>query len=445
MSVSGSSDSNRGVRSGSERAELRMRGYRPRNSSPSSTRYRGLMVILVVALVIVAGGLFLGIPALRSFAAGMAEGNTSAINYPFVGGLVRDELGASLTTPAGTDATAVPITVASGETVKQIGADLANNKLIARPLVFQYLVASQGAADKIQVGLFNLNQTMTPQQIVDRLQKTPDPKNPLVAVALRAGLRLEQIAAELQTLDLTMNSKDWYDEAISPPDQLRSDYPWLSELPAGRSLEGFLGLGVVYSVPKDATADQFMRMLLDQWAKTVGQDVIDQANKGKMSFYQILTLASIVERETGLDTEKPQIAGVYVNRLKGLLDNIKLLDSDPTVVYAKDSMKLKDVKFGDWATYAFWNLDGISSMQAFPVSDDLKGYQTYQNVGLPPGPIDSPGLASIQAAISPDTSGGYVFFYACPPTQSDTTQPKHKFATTLAQQQKNIAKCQSGN
>ena len=175
-----------------------MRGYRPRNSSPSSTRYRGLMVLLVVALVVVVGGLFIGVPALRSFAVGMAEGNTSAINYPFVGGLVRDELGAS-PDDAGRDRRDRRFRSRSraARSVKQIGADLATNKLIARPLVFQYLVASQGAADKIQIGLFNLNQTMTPQQIVDRLQKTPDPKNPLVAVALRGGLRLEQIAAEL--------------------------------------------------------------------------------------------------------------------------------------------------------------------------------------------------------------------------------------------------------
>ena len=89
------------------------------------------------------------------------------------------------------------------------------------------------------------------------------------------------MAAKLQTLDLTMNVKDWYQEALNPPDQLRSDYPWLSELPKGHSLEGFLGLGAVYQVPRDATADQFMRMLLDQWQKDVGQSVIDEATAAK--------------------------------------------------------------------------------------------------------------------------------------------------------------------
>ena len=91
-----------------------------------------------------------------------------------------------------------------------------------------------------------------------------------------------------------------------------------------------------------------------------------------------------------------------MNRLKGLLDGIKLLDSDPTVVYAKDSMKLKDVKFADGANYAFWNLDGITAMQAFQVSDDLKGYQTYQTAGLIPGPISttrSPGATSARATM----------------------------------------------
>ena len=213
-----------------------------------------------------------------------------------------------------------------------------------------------------------------------------------------------------------MNVKDWYDEAINPPDDLRNDYPWLSELPAGRSLEGFLGLGVVYRSRATRPPDQFMRMLLDQWAKTVGQDVIDEANKGKMSFYEVLTLASIVERETGDESEKPQIAGVYMNRLKGVLSGIKLLDcrSDRDLREGLDEAQGRQVLgLGQLLRSGRPGL-GISSMQDFQVSEDLKGYQTYQNVGLPPGPIDSPGLASIQAAISPDTSKPYVFFYACP-------------------------------
>lgn len=447
MNYSGPSDSDttsRGVRGGNAaRNGTRVRGYRPRNTGGKNS-YRGLLIVLGIAVVVVAAGLFLGMPLIRGFAVSLANGNPSAINFPFVGGFIRDDLGAALTQPAGTDGTDIAFEVADGQSVKQIGTNLADAKLVAKPLVFEYLVVTEGAGDKLQVGTFNLNQTMTPQQIVDRLQKTPDPKNPLVLVALRGRLRLEQIAAKLQTVGLRMDVNEWYQEALHPPADLIAAYPALSKLPEGRSLEGFLGLDQNYQVPRDATPDEFMRMLLDQWQKDIGQSVIDEADAKNKDFYDVLKLASIVERETENDSEKAEIAGVYANRLKGLLGN-KLLNADPTLSYANDTMKLQDLKFTDWPQYLFWGTVDVPNLNLFQVSDDLSGYQTYVNQGLPPGPIDSPGKASIEAAINPDTSAGNVFFYACPGSQKDPTKQKHKFATTLAQQNKNIAKCQSSN
>jgi UPF0755 protein len=435
-------DSGRGVRQGN------VRGYRPRGSGPSS-RNRGLIVFLVICLVVVGAGLFLGMPIARSVAVGLADGNPSAINYPFVGGLIRDDLGSALTEPAGTDSTVVPFKVADGESVKEIGVALADANLIAKPMVFEYLVVSQDAADKLQTGTFGLNQTMTPPQIVDKLQQAPDPSASLVGVALRQGWRIEQIAAYLQTLDnLKMDVQQWYNEVQHPPADLIAAYPFLSNLPKDASLEGFLGTGVVYQVPIEATPDEFTRMLLDQWQKVMiddpqsagEQSVVDEAAAKKKDFYEVLTLASIVERETGDDSERAKIAGVYANRLKGLLGN-KLLNADPTLIYANDTMKLRNTDFSDWNNYYFWSLLGISDLSNFQVSSDLQGYQTYVNQGLPPGPIDSPSKASIEAAISPDTSHGDVYFYACP------TSKKHPllFASTLAQQNANIAKCPSSN
>ncbi len=291
-------------------------------------------------LVVVVGGLFVGMPALRSFAAGMAEGNTSAINYPFIGGLVKDELGASLSTPAGTDTTVVPITVASGETVKQIAADLANNKLIARPLVFQYLVASEGAGDKIQTGLFNLNQTMTPQAIVDRMQKTPDPKNPLVAVALRGGLAARAgrcVSPDARLVDERERLVPGGAQSARPV----ADRLSLAVGAARRQEPGGLprARGVLRSGPT-SPPDALMRLLLDQWQKDVGQSVIDQATAKHEKFYDVLKLASIVEKETPVDSERVKVAGVYTNRLNGILGN-SLLNSEPTVIYANDTMQLR--------------------------------------------------------------------------------------------------------
>jgi UPF0755 protein len=426
-------DNMRGTRQGSmTRAEANVAGYRSRRGG---TSIRGVVFLLVLAIVVVGAGVLIGIPAFHSFARGLADGNTSALNYPFVGDAVRQDLGDSLIKPSGTSDAIVPFSIAPGDSVKQVAAGLSEAKLIKEPMVFIYLVVTEDVGALIKTGTFNLRQTMTPQQIVDRVQLAPEPPPPQVSIALQRGRRIEQVAASLQTMDLGMSVQAWVDYVRTPPADLIADYPWLSELPAGRSLEGFLGLGVVYQAEHAISPEDLTRLMLDQWQKDVGQTVIDQATAKKEDFYDVLTLASIVERETGVDSERAKIAGVYTNRLKGLLGGVKLLNADPTVVYATDTAALRKLDVTKWPNYLFWGLLGVTNLADVQVPADLAGYQTYVNVGLPPGPIDSPSKASILAAITPDTSGGYLFFYACP---GDT---KHKFAKTLADQAHNIASC----
>lgn len=422
----------RGIRQGSvPRAEGTVTGYRPRRTG---TSMRGVAFLVVLAVVVVGAAVFVGVPAFHSFARSLAEGNTSALGYPFIGDAVRSDLGVELTEPAGTSNAIVPFAIAPGDTVKQIAAGLADAGLIKEPLVFIYLVVTQGVGDAIKTGTFNLNMTMTPQQIVDRVQLAPDPPPPAVTISLRQGLRIEQIAALLETLNLKMSVGDWYDEAQHPPADLLSAYPFLSNLPAGKSLEGFLGLGKVFSVQPDITPDALMRLLLDQWQKDVGQSVIDQATAKHEKFYDVLKLASIVEKETPVDSERVKVAGVYTNRLNGILGN-SLLNSEPTVIYANDTMQLRKLDFNDWHSFAFWELTGYSDLSQVQVSQDLIGYQSWITEGLPPGPIDSPSKSSILAAISPDTSGHYAYFYACPGWNT------HVFARTLQEQSHNIANC----
>lgn len=426
-------DNMRGTRQGSvTRAEANVAGYR---SQRRGTSIRGVAFLLVLAVVVVGAGVLIGVPAFHSFARSLAEGNTSALNYPFVGDAVRQDLGDALIKPSGTSDVIVPFSIAPGDSPKQVAVGLTDAKLIREPMVFIYLVATEDVAKLIKTGIFNLRQTMTPQQIVDRVQLAPEPPPPQVSIALRQGLRLEQTAAYLETLDLGMSVQAWLDYVRTPPADLVADYPFLSELPTGRSLEGFFGLGVVFQAEHAITPEDLTRLMLDQWQKAVGQTVIDQATARKKDFYQILTLASIVERETGVDNERAKIAGVYTNRLKGLLGGVKLLNADPTVVYATDTAELRKLDLTKWPNYLFWGLLGVPDLAQVTVPADLTGYQTYVNVGLPPGPIDSPSKASIQAAITPDTSGGYLFFYACPGDKN------HKFAKTLAEQAHNIASC----
>lgn len=422
----------RGIRQGSvSGAELRGSGYRARTGG---AMWRGVIFLVIFAVIVVAGGALIIGPGFRDFAAGLARDNPQALRFPFVGDVIKDQLGDKLTRPAGSDPSTVSFVVSAGESVTQVANALTAAKLISEPMVFQYLVVTQNLDGKLQTGTFRLNQTMTPQQIVDRLQQTPDPPVSKTTVALREGLRIEQITAYLQTLPLEMNVQLFYDEAQKPPANLATDYPFLKTIPKGKSLEGFLGAGV-FEVDTNITPDELVRTLLNDWARDIGQGVIDQAQKKGKDPYHVMTLASIVERETAIDSERVKIAGVYTNRLSVSLNPTGLMNAEPTVIYANDTMKLRDIAFDQWQKYSFWGLTGFADLNQLKVSPDLEPYQSWHTPGLPPTPIDSPALSSINAALSPDTKGGYLYFYACP------GQKTHKFARTLAEQSRNIASC----
>ncbi len=396
--------------------------------------WRGVIVILILAALVIAGITYLLGPAFRDFAGSMARSNPQSMRLPFVGDVVRGQLGTALTQPAGTDTTPISFDVQPGSSVGQIADSLTSAGLIQQPLVFQYLVVTQNLDGKLQTGSFTLNKTMNPQGIVDRLQKPPDPPPAKTTIPLRGGLRIEQIVAELQTLDTQMDVQQFRDLALHPTASLLADYPFLEVLPSGASLEGFLGAGV-FEVDPSSSAEDFLRMLLTGWSNQVGQPIIDQITKlGPAKFYDAMVLASIVEKETGDDAEKAKIAGVYTNRLNHSLYPTQLLNADPTVIYAVDTDKLRNLAFDQWPEYVFWTTTG-QNLNTLGVPSDLQSYQTYRTAGLPDGPIASPSLASINAALSPDTKGSYLYFNACPTTKVT------KFAKTIGQQQQNIASC----
>ncbi len=394
--------------------------------------WRGLVFLVVVMLVIVVGGgVFVG-PRLREAAYDLARSNPQIMRLPMVPEIVRERLGDKLTTPAGTRATPVKFTVEGDQSVAQIGRALASQGLITDALAFSYLAVTQGVDDKLHTGSFNLDPTMTPQQILTRLQSPPDPVTTRVLLNLRAGLRLEQIAAYLQTVPLTLDETEFLQLMTDPPDWVRTEFPWLSSLPAGRNLEGFMGLG---SIPVDAdiSPDDLLRVLLTRWETDIGPDVIADIEGSGQDFYKVLTLASIVQKEVTDPRELEKVAGVYTNRLKDGAATGGLLQADPTVSYAVDTDKLAKLPFKEWRKYKFFN--AVSNQSKRKVSSAMRSYQTYQNPGLPDGPIDSPPLTVIRAAANPDTKDRYLYFYSCP--NSDT----HTFARTLAAQKANIAKC----
>ncbi len=269
-----------------------------------------------------------------------------------------------------------------------------------------FIATEQNLTTSLESGTYFLRPNMTPQQIVTSLLVS---HQVAIAIGLRPSLRLEQITAKLQTVDgLTMDVKAFYDEVEHPPASLLADYPWLSAvLPKGASLEGFLG-AATYTVPPDVTADEFVRMLLDAWHQQVGADLMNVPAARGMTFYQVLSLASIVERETGNDPDRAKIAGVYVNRAKPNHETAGFLGSDPTVFYVNDTLKLAAMPFSQWQSYLFWAPLPKGTTLPADLPADLAGYNTYTSKGLIPGPICTPSVASIKAALNPDTSGGYL-------------------------------------
>ena len=405
--------------------------------APRRGPWRGLVFLAVLMAVILVGGVLFAGPRLRDAAYDLAGTNPQIMRMPMVPDIVRDRLGAQLDQPAGDRAIPVKFKVEAGQGVSDIARNLQRDGLLVEPLAFTYLAVTQGVDDQLHTGDFSLDPTMTPQQILDRLQQPPDPDTERIFLPIRSGLRIEQITALLQTKRLAFSAEEFYQMAMHPPAWVREEFPWLKALPEGRSLEGFLGADSNLAFDSDLTAEGFLRILLADWEKDIGPPVIEEIESQGQDFYEVLTLASIVEKETASERERRLVAGVYANRLRRNGETAGLLQADPTVSYAVDTDKLarlrRDDKFDQWRKYVFW--EAVRKQSSRKVSDGMQSYQSYQNPGLPDGPIDSPTLASILAAADPDTSDGYYFFVACKVGEN------HDFAKTLAQHQKNVDKC----
>ncbi len=399
----------------------------------------GLIRFLLFALVLAGIVLVLAITALRplvnSAILSWASDNPAALELPFVHDIVRDDLGDALTKPAASDPAQVEFVVEQGDTASTIATRLQRDGLILDARAFVMIASDRGIANTLQAGTFLLRKNMAPAELVTSLLDPP--KIPYVEIALRTGLRLEQVTAKLQTLPLLMDPHDFYDIVAKPPKALLDDYPWLKTVlkdHPGVSLEGFLW-PATYKVLPDTTADELVRLMLDKFIATVGQDRLAVPAERGLDFYGVLTLASIVEREAVLDEERPLIAGVYQNRIDGLpgIKN-KILNADPTVIYANDTVELGKIEFEQWQKYVFWTLPDVP-MKEVALPPELQGYQTYQNPGLIPGPIATPTLASIDAALEPDVKDKYLYFVAIPEGGG-----KHAFAKDNAAFQKLLKK-----
>jgi UPF0755 protein len=400
-----------------------------------------LLFLVVLAVLVLVAMVTFARPIARLAVVTLAEDNPSALRIGFVADLVREDLGAALTEKHGGSADEIAFTVQPGDTPATLAPKLLEAGVIDNERAFLFEARTTDLGSKLTAGEFSLAGNLTVGEVVNGLVQ-----NRIVVrtqpVTFREGLRLEQITAKLATLEGTrVDPAEFYDLVTKPTDSILGDYPWLLDekvRPKGATLEGFL-YPATYDIrtdPEDSTtAEDLVRMMLDAWIDAVGQERLDVPAKRGLTFYQVLTLASIVEREAVLDDERPLIAGVYQNRIDRVV-SVKhgLLQADPTIIYAVDTVKLGDYS-PDWTKYVFWTVPKDGSIADQPLPDRLAGYNTYKVRGLPPGPIATPSLASLDAALNPDTKSKYTYFVAIP-----NGDGAHDFSKNLAEHEQKLRK-----
>ena len=416
------------------------RDYRKSRGSGSGRLLRFALFTAVLGGLVVGTLYYVARPIVVNGIVDWAAENPTALSLPFVSDVVRGALWSSISEPVdATDTKAVVVVIGTDATTREIADQLVGADLIKDQRAFVFESISRGVTTDFQAGRHVLSKSMTIDQIIAALT-APPVSSPTVRLTFREGLRIEQMVALLEykeanpddpTAPLKMNVNQFYELATHPPAEFVARYPWL-KLPAGASLEGFL-FPATYDVAPDITPDQLIGLLLDAFASHAPTPLFlltpDQ-------IYQKVQIAALVETEAKVDDDRALIAGVYVNRLNPKIWPTGLLDADPTLNYANDSVWLLSNPIDTWVGYTFWNpikTTGALSQVVFPGA--LAAYNTYHHAGLPPTPICSPSAASLVAAMNPDTAEGYLYFLA-----KNDGSGTHAFAKTQAEQDANLKK-----
>ncbi|PIR01069.1 MAG: aminodeoxychorismate lyase [Nitrospinae bacterium CG11_big_fil_rev_8_21_14_0_20_45_15] len=292
------------------------------------------------------------------------------------------------TTAAGTNNNSVIVEIPQGASLTRISHILSEQGLILSPSAFRLLAYIKNKQKQIQLGEFDLNATMTPGEI---LEKITSGKALLHSITIPEGYRILEINQLLVSKGLTKG-----DEFIS-----QTKNPTLLKqlnIPTD-SLEGYL-FPDTYHFARNTSAQAIVETMINTFKdKVLKKEFLQQAQTMGFSFHEIITLASIIEKETGAAEERKMISSVFHNRLKKHM----LLQTDPTVIYA-----IKD-------------FDG--NLRKKDLSMDSP-YNTYRYSGLPPGPIASPGLESITAALNPSETQNLYFV--------SKQDGHHQFSTNLS-------------
>ncbi len=294
----------------------------------------------------------------------------------------------------------VDIELAAGTSTDGIANILYDNNLIKDKLIFKVRVKLLDQQGKLKAGNYELSQSMSLDQIIESLAQGGK-SGDTVKFTIPEGYEIYLIGEKLEKEGLV--KKDRFMDLSSDKKNFEEDFDFLKDLDEGQNLEGFL-FPSTYEVFKDAKEEDIIRKMLEEFQLVYKDLIKDKAEDLDLSLNEIITMASLVEREARSDQERGLIAGVYYNRIEIGMK----LQCDATVQYAlgerKERLLYKDLEIDS-------------------------PYNTYLHYGLPIGPISSVGIPSIEAALEPEDSD-YLYYVAKPDLSG------HVFSKTLDEHNK---------
>ena len=316
-----------------------------------------------------------------------------------------DEPRAVATLAAGGDP--VLLTVESGASAKDIGGQLAAEGVIRSGRLFEVLVGLTGVQNSLEAGDYEFDRGVPAIEAVNRIAEGRTASRRIV---FPEGTRVEEMGELLEARGIV--SKQQFLDAVAAGGYSE---PFLTTI-GTTDLQGFL-YPAGYEFSREADPGQIVATLLRAFQDNVAGSLALESQS--LTLFEVVTLASVVEREAVVEEERPLIAAVFLNRLRLGIP----LQADPTVQFALTTVPGNVEQFGYWK-------QGVTL-------DDLtfdSPYNTYVYAGLPPGPITNPGLSSIEAVIRPANTE-FLFFVA-----KGDGSGEHVFANTLEEHLQNVAR-----
>lgn len=286
------------------------------------------------------------------------------------------------------------VEIPKGSNTETIGNILKEEGLISNVVYFRILAKIKGLDATFQYGEYTFNTGMSEEEIMEILA-TQGEKREVVSFTIPEGFSLEQIGDRLDARDIVLKS-----DFMSAVENGKYGYEFLDSIPdRNLKLQGYL-FPATYEVYTDATAEDIVSTMLEKFDQVFKDEYYPVMEKNGMTLDQIITIASIIEKEVKVPEERPLVSGVIYNRLE-INMNLQMCS---TIMYVLDVPR-------DRVFYRDLEIESP--------------YNTYKNAGLPLGPIANPGEASIIAALYPDDNN-YLYFVL-----TDPEVGSHEFNVTL--------------